>query len=195
MKKEDNVEVAKPEQRPQLHKSPNPYLPPIPFLGRLKNPKIKKAHQESSSILEAIKTRMHEEIPIKPEPEDATITHFGDEIVNDEDSHNFTYHTSSVANEELEKEEMNIEVKEAEDVHVEEPLLFKESDPLTPPSLSLGHLRKGPMDKLLFGFIIPFYKLCTNLSLFYVIRNMSSYEKYFQDLITYRRKFETLEFD
>ena len=146
------------------------------------------------AILEAIKTQMHEEIPIKPEPEDATITHLGDEIVNDEDSHDFANHSSSVANEEFEKEEMNKKVKEAEDVPVEEPLLFKESEPLSPPSLSLGRLRKGLMDKLLFGFIVPFYKLCTNLSLFYVIRNMLSYEKYFHDLITYRRKFETLEF-
>ena len=154
----------------------------------------RRIEAQFEAILEAIKTQIHEEIPIKPEPEDATITHLGDEIVNDEDNHDFANNSSSVANEEFEKEEMNKEVKEAKDVLVEEPLLFKESEPLTPPSLSLGRLRKGPMDKLLFGFIVPFYKLCTNLSLFYVIRNMPSYEKYFQDLITYWCKFETLEF-
>ncbi|KAK4842007.1 hypothetical protein QYF36_014176 [Acer negundo] len=41
------------------------------------------------TILEAIKTRMHEEIPNQPEPEDVTINHWGDEIVDDEDSHDF----------------------------------------------------------------------------------------------------------
>ena len=51
LKKEDNVEVAKPEQRPQLHKSPNPYLPPIPFPGELKNPKMEKAHQDIYDLL------------------------------------------------------------------------------------------------------------------------------------------------
>ncbi|KAK4839117.1 hypothetical protein QYF36_019265 [Acer negundo] len=44
-----------------------------------------EAHLET--ILEAIKTRMHEEIPNQPEPEDATITHWGDENVDDEDRH------------------------------------------------------------------------------------------------------------
>ena len=54
LKKEDNVEIAKPEKRPQLHKSPNPYLPPIPFPGRLKNPKIEKAHQDIYDLLSKV---------------------------------------------------------------------------------------------------------------------------------------------
>ncbi|KAK4857271.1 hypothetical protein QYF36_026273 [Acer negundo] len=93
----------------------------------------------------------------------------GDENVDDKDRHDLADPSSSVANEELEKEEMRIEVKEVEDVPVEESFLFKELEPFTPPILSLGCLCKGLM-------------------------NMPSYEKYFQDLITYRRKLETLEF-
>ncbi|KAK1591219.1 hypothetical protein Q3G72_004098 [Acer saccharum] len=55
---------------------------------------------------------MHEEIPNQLE-------HWGDEIVDDEDNHDFANYSSCVANEKLEKEEMNIEVKEAEDVPIE----------------------------------------------------------------------------
>ncbi|KAK4856870.1 hypothetical protein QYF36_023463 [Acer negundo] len=61
---------------------------------------------------------------------------------------------SIVANEEMEKEEMNIEVKKAEDVLVEESLLFKESEPFTPSILSLGRLHKGPMISL---FLVSSY--------------------------------------
>ncbi|KAK0571007.1 hypothetical protein LWI29_009689 [Acer saccharum] len=45
LEKEDEVEVKNPEPRPQLHKSPNPYVPPIPFLRSSKNLKLEKSHQ------------------------------------------------------------------------------------------------------------------------------------------------------
>ncbi|KAK1553545.1 hypothetical protein Q3G72_000211 [Acer saccharum] len=45
LEKEDEVKVTNPEPRPQLHKLPNPYVPPIPFPEILKNSKLEKSHQ------------------------------------------------------------------------------------------------------------------------------------------------------
>ncbi|KAK0604600.1 hypothetical protein LWI29_017354 [Acer saccharum] len=62
LEKEDEVEVINPEPRPQLHKSPNPYVPPIPFPGSLKNSKLEKSHQNSMthSLVQLVLTTVKE---------------------------------------------------------------------------------------------------------------------------------------
>ncbi|KAK3212665.1 hypothetical protein Dsin_017371 [Dipteronia sinensis] len=50
----DKNEATLPKPRPQLHKSPNPYNPPIPFPRMLKNSKIEKSIQDIYDILSKV---------------------------------------------------------------------------------------------------------------------------------------------
>ena len=127
---------------------------------------------------------------VEPEQEDvATIPSYGKIVERYEFSDDF----SSVADED-EEEETEENVKEAEDVPFEAPLFYKELKPYVPPITFPSRLHKSKWNKwfselISLNFIVNIY-----LPLLIVCRNMPMREKFFQDLITYRRKFETLEF-
>ncbi|KAK4843581.1 hypothetical protein QYF36_010184 [Acer negundo] len=96
--------------------------------------------------------------------------------------------------EEVEKEETKEKVKEAEDVPFEALLLYKELKPYVPPITFLSRLHKSNWNKWFFELISSHFIVNIYLSLLIVCRNMPVREKFFQDLIAYRRKFETLEY-
>jgi hypothetical protein len=127
----------------------------------------------------------------------ATIPLYG-EIVDNIVSHEFSDDFSSVADEdeetEVEKEETKEKAKEAEDVPFEEPLLYKELKPYVPPITFPSRLHKSKWNKWFSELISPHFIVNIYLPLLIVCRNMPARENFFQDLITYRRKFETLEF-
>ena len=119
--------------------------------------------------------------------EAATMPSYGKIVERYEFSDDF----SSFVDEEEETEE---KVKEAEDVSFKAPLLYKELKPYVPPITFPSRLHKSKWNKwfselISLNFIVNIY-----LPLLIVCRNMPMREKFFQDLITYRCKFETLEF-
>ena len=105
---------------------------------------------------------------------------------------------SSVADEdeetEVEKEETKEKAKEAEVVPFEEPLIYKELKPYVPPITFPSRLHKSKWNKWFSELISSHLIVNIYLPLLIVCRNMPARENFFQDLITYRRKFETLEF-
>ena len=119
--------------------------------------------------------------------EAATMPSYGKIVERYEFSDDF----SSVADEEEETEE---KVKEVEDVPFEEPLLYKELKPYVPPITFPSRLHKSKWNKWFSELISPNFIVNIYLPLLIVCRNMPMRKKFFQDLITYRRKFETLEF-
>ena len=127
----------------------------------------------------------------------ATIPLYG-EIVDNIVSHELSDDFSSVADEdeetEVEKEETKEKAKEAEDVPFEEPLIYKELKPYVPPITFPSRLHKSKWNKWFSELISSHLIVNIYLPLLIVCRNMPAREFFFQDLITYRLKFETLEF-
>ena len=92
------------------------------------------------------------------------------------------------------KKKTEEKAKEAEDVPFEAPLLYKELKPYVPPITFLSRLQKSKWNKWFFELISPHLIVNIYLPLLIVCRNISVRNFFFQDLITYRLKFETLEF-
>ena len=113
---------------------------------------------------------------------------------NKELSNELSNDLSSVADKEEQKEEMAEKAKEAEDVPFEEPLLYKELKPYVPPITFPSRLHKSKWNKWFSELISSHFIVNIYLPVLIVCRNMPAREFFFQDLITYRRKFETLEF-
>ena len=151
----------------------------------------RKIEEETKKLLEAWQNRVYEETLSKTEQEEAApIPSYG-EIVDTIVSHELSDDFSSVADEEEETKE---KVKEAEDVPFEEPLPYKELKPYVPPITFSSRLHKSKWNKWFSELISSHFIANIYLPLLIVCRNMPVREKFFQDLITYRRKFETLEF-
>ncbi|KAK4845231.1 hypothetical protein QYF36_002585 [Acer negundo] len=102
--------------------------------------------------------------------------------------------TFPLKGEKVKKEETEEKAKEAEDVPFEEPLLYKELKPHVPPITFPSRLHKSNWNKWFFGLISSHFIVNIYLPLLIVCRNMPVREKFFEDLIAYMRKFETLEF-
>ncbi|KAK4846381.1 hypothetical protein QYF36_016567 [Acer negundo] len=102
--------------------------------------------------------------------------------------------TFPLKGEEVEKEETEEKVKEVEDVPFEALLLYKELKPYVPPITFPSRLHKSNWNKWFSELISSHFIVNIYLPLLIVCRNMPVREKFFQDLIAYRRKFETLEF-
>ncbi|KAK4842989.1 hypothetical protein QYF36_002398 [Acer negundo] len=83
---------------------------------------------------EANHNRANEEFPSHPEHEKDTTIHCSDKIVDYRCIHDFVDNVSNVPEEEMENEVMNEEVKEVEDVSIEEPLIYNELKPFVPRS-------------------------------------------------------------
>ncbi|KAK4842745.1 hypothetical protein QYF36_026968 [Acer negundo] len=96
--------------------------------------------------------------------------------------------------EEVEKEENEEKVKEVEDVSFEALLQYKELKPYVPSITFPSRLHKSNWNKWFSELISPHFIVNIYLPLLIVCRNMPVRKIFFQDLITYRRKFKTLEF-
>ncbi|KAK4854733.1 hypothetical protein QYF36_000620 [Acer negundo] len=110
----------------------------------------------------------------------------------------------SVADEEVKKEETEEKVKETEDVPFDALLLYNELKPYVPPiTFSSQPKQEEATTILLYGEIVDTivsHELSNDFSsvadeeVEKEETNMLVLENFFQDIITYRRKFETLEF-
>ena len=112
--------------------------------------------------------------------EEVTIIHRNGENVEHNYVHNFANISSSISGEEVGEEETNNEMKE-----------LKSYVPLT---IFPSRLLKSKWSKYFLKLIKPLFQVHIYLPLFYVSRNTPAGNKYFQNLIAYRRIFETLEF-
>jgi hypothetical protein len=56
--KEEEVVVPPAKEAPRLHKSSNPYIPPIPYPGRLKNTKLEQSFQDIYDILSKVNVNL-----------------------------------------------------------------------------------------------------------------------------------------
>ena len=102
--------------------------------------------------------------------------------------------TFPLKGEEVEKEETEEKAKEVEDVPFEAPLLYRELKPYVSPITFPSPLHKSKWNKWFSELISPHFIVNIYLPLLIVCRNKPAHENFFQDLITYRLKFETLEF-
>ncbi|KAK3232522.1 hypothetical protein Dsin_004403 [Dipteronia sinensis] len=136
----------------------------------------------------------NEEFPILPKLEEATTILWSGENVEHNYDHDFANDSSNVAGEEIQKEGIEEQPKEAENVFFEEPLIYKETMPYVPHVACTSRLHKSNWYKLFSELIKPLFQVNIYLPLLNVIRNTSASDKYFHDLITYRLKFETSKF-
>ena len=129
-----------------------------------------------------------------PEKENATTIPLNGENVKTEVSFDFFDDLPCVSGKEIEKEEIEDIAKEADDVSFGAPLLYEVSMPYVPPIARSCRLHKSNWYRLFSKFSKPLFQVHFYLPLLVVIRNTPMRTKYFQDLISRRRIFETLEF-
>ena len=141
---------------------------------------LRRIEVHIGAIMEAMQAQESQEFPNPPMLEEATTIHWKGENVEHNYFHNCAMESSSVEGEEVGEEEMNEEMKE--------------SEPHVPHTISQSRLLKSIWYRLFPKLIKPFFQVNIYLPLLYVIRNTPAGIKYFQDLIAYRRIFETLEF-
>ena len=141
---------------------------------------LRRIEVHIGTIMEAMQSQESEEFPIPPKLEEvSTIPWSGDNIEHDF-IHNFANDSSSISGEEVGREEMRDKVKEPK--------------PYIPPTTFPCRLQKSKWYRLFSELTKSLFQVNIYLPLFYVIRNTLLGDKYFQDLIAYRRKFEALEF-
>ncbi|KAK4846213.1 hypothetical protein QYF36_014407 [Acer negundo] len=186
-----------PFEEPLLYKELKPYVPPITLPSQPKQENVvtfplKGEEVEKEDTEEKVKEA--EDVPFEapliykePKPYVYPITLLSQPKQED-------VVTFPLKGEEVEKEEMEEQGKEAEDVPFEESLIYKELKPYVPPITFPSRLHKSNWNKWFSELISPHFIVNIYLPLLIVCRNMPIREKFFQDLIAYRRKFETLEF-
>ena len=141
---------------------------------------LRRMEVHLGAIMEAMQGNESQKFPSPPMLEEATNIPWDGENVEQNYFHNCAMESSSVEGEEVGEEEMNEEMKE--------------SKPHVPPTISQSCLLKSIWYRLFPKLIKPLFQVNIYLPLLYVIRNMPASDKYFQDLIAYRRIFKTLEF-
>jgi hypothetical protein len=141
---------------------------------------LRRIEVHIGAIMEAMQGQESQEFPSPPMLEEATTIPWNGENVEHNYFHNFAKESSSFEGEEVGEEEMNDEMKE--------------SKPYVPPTIFPCRLHKSIWYRLFPKLIKPLFQVNIYLPLLYVIRNTPAGDKYFQDLIAYRRIFETLEF-
>ncbi|KAK4844502.1 hypothetical protein QYF36_020938 [Acer negundo] len=181
-----------PFEAPLLYKELQPYVPPITFPNWVQDVFGDGGEDEEEETEENVKET--DDVPFEEPLIYKELKPYVPPITLSSQPEQEDVVTFPLNGEEVEKEETEEKAKEAKNVPFEEPLLYKELKPYVPPITFPSRPHKNNWNKWFSELISSHFIVNIYLPLLIVCRNIPVREKFFQDLIAYRRKFETLEF-